>query len=553
MEANGAKLLKRLDDGLKPKRTVVENTWRDGLKHTFPLLAASFETKGALPADSGTSNASTAASAQAELLDSTGTDGARILSSALQSGLTPANSRWVNYEIGDDETDEERRWLDECAEIVWQNIHASNFDAVALDCMRLMAVPGCFAMFVDEDPEGGYRFDKWDLANTYFTCSKPGGAVDTVFNEFPISAEQAVNDYGPNMVSEQTRKLAESQPDKQLEFVRCVYPRSGSHGRFAKNLPFASVHIERSTRQIVRESGYHEIPVGVPRWAPVDGSAYPWGPGCEALPDMREMQMLKTFVNSNAELAIAGMWGAVDDGVLNPRTVRVGPRKIIVMAEKDNMWPLQPATKFDVAFMKEEELKASIRRMFMADQLEPHTKRAGEQPTATEIVVRVELLRQLLGPLYGRLMSEYLQWLGARTFGIAYRAGVLPPAPRSILTRGRSIAVTYNSPIARSQKAVDVTAMDRYEASLMNKAAMLGKAGQPFEHTLDNYDWDEADRTRAELLGVPAKLIPDEDVVDERRKQRADAAASQQAVEMVASVVRDKGGNISGLAKPRAA
>lgn len=528
MRADGAKLLKRHEQ-LKTRRSAVEPTWRDAYRLTYPLLGVGFESQAGQSGDVGSTNASTAAARQADLLDTTGTDGARILAAGLQSGLTPSNSRWPGLDVGD-ETDEERRWLDESAEFMWENIHASNFDAVSLDCMLDMAIAGMFPMFCDEAPEGGYRFDQWALANSYAAASQPGGPVDTVFNEFPLSAEQAVRDYGETMVSEKVRKLAADKPDEQVEFVRCVYPRSGLRGQLKQNLPFASVHIELSTKQVVRESGYHELPIGVPRWRTLKGSAYAFGPACEALPDMRTLNKEVEFVLANMDMAIAGMWGAVDDGVLNPRAVRVGPRKIIVMAEKDNMWPLTPATKFDAALIEIDRLQRAIRKIFMADQLEPQQK-AGTPPTATEIVVRVELIRQLLGPLYGRMQSEYLQWLITRTFGLAYRRGVLGPIPRSILQRGGAISPVYNSPIARAQKGVDVAAMDRYEASLAQEAAATGNTD-----LLDNYDWNEATRHRAELLGVPAKLIRDRDVVEQIRKDRGERQATQQQAATLASI-----------------
>jgi hypothetical protein len=238
---------------------------------------------------------------------------------------------------------------------------------------------------------------------------------------------------------------------------------------------------------------------------------------------------------ANMDLAIAGMWGAVDDGVLNARSVRVGPRKVVVMAEKDNFWPLTPGGDFKLAAVEIDRLQRAIRKVLMADQLEP-MKKAGEPPTATEIVVRVEMIRQLLGPVYGRMQSEFLQWLVMRCFGIAYRAGVCSPAPRSLMQR--VLTVKYVSPIARAQKATDVQAMDRYEGSLLNKATLLGKAGQPFEQVLDNYDWDEADRHRAELLGVPQRLIPDKDDVDEKRKARSDAQAKAAQQAQLAEVAK---------------
>jgi hypothetical protein len=278
-------------------------------------------------------------------------------------------------------------------------------------------------------------------------------------------------------------------------------------------MPIASVHLEKDSKQIVRESGYHEQPIGVPRWQQVPGSVYAFGPAFEALPDLKTLNEVIRYDLANMDLAIAGMWGAVDDGVLNARSITIGPRKVVTMAHKDNFFPLRPAGKFDVALLEIERLQRSIRKVFMADQLEPQAK-AGTPPTATEIVVRVELLRQLLGPVYGRMQSEYLQWLVVRCFGIAYRAGALGTPPRSLMQRAASIGVTYNSPIARAQKSVDVSAMDRYEATLAQEAAVIGP------EILDVYDFEKAARHRAELLGVPADMVRDEDALAAMREKR---------------------------------
>lgn len=75
--------------------------------------------------------------------------------------------------------------------------------------------------------------------------------------------------------------------------------------------------------------------------------------------------------------------------------------------------------------------------------------------------------------MYGRMQSEYLQPLVERVFGLMYRDGAFGNAPPEIA--GRLFRVQYRSPIARSQKAVDVSAMDRYEAALVQEAAGTGK------------------------------------------------------------------------------
>lgn len=513
MLADAVKLHKRLEV-LKPRRSVVEENWRQCFAHSFVERGVGFESAGVVATDATQQHSSNATAKQAELLDSTGTDSGTILAASLQDGLTPGNSRWISYEV-DKASEEEKLWLEESGDTVWKNIHASNFDAVGFDCMLDLVAAGMFPMFVDEHPEGGYRFEEWPLANCYFAASTAGGPVDTCFNEFPLSVEQCVNSYGIEMVSEEVRKkYTEQQLDEVVEMVRCIYPRTGVPGKFAKNLPIASVHYETRTKKVVRESGYHENPLGVPRWSQIPGSAYARGQMSKALPDLKTLNREAENILANEELAVAGMWIAEDDGVLNPRTIKIGPRKVVVAASVDSMKALTPAAKFDAALIGIERRQHQVRRVLMADQLEPVERKPGEQPTATAVLVKVELIRQLLGPIYARLVAEYLQWLGKRTFGIAYRAGALKPAPRSMLQPGRLISVKYNGPIARAQKGADVAAMDRYEDAL-GQQTQFG-----LTDAMDVYNWDEARIHRAELLGVPKKLIPDREVIDGRRESR---------------------------------
>jgi hypothetical protein len=112
------------------------------------------------------------------------------------------------------------------------------------------------------------------------------------------------------------------------------------------------------------------------------------------------------------------------------------------------MKPLLTGADFNVAFTAEERLQASIRKIMMADQ-QPQD---GPAMTATEVHVRVALIRQLLGPVYGRFQAEYLQPLVERCFGIAFRAGVFLPPPRVSRVPISTCVISPRWPVRRSWK-----------------------------------------------------------------------------------------------------
>lgn len=499
----------------KTERRRHEATYRECYDFVHPARGAGFD------GGSTTMDANAEQVKRARVLSSVATDAAENLTANVVAGVVPANSRWFELSV-DGAGDAEKRWLSEASDTIWQNIHSANFDAEVFDSMFDVVAAGWCALYIDEDREhGGYTFEAWPMSQCYIDSTRPGGPVDIVSREYQMTAEQAARAYGISSLSAKTRDLVMNKPDTMLDFVHVIEPRPihVPGAVLAKNLPISSTVIEVAEKHTVRESGYHEMPVVVPRWSRLPKSAYATGPVASALPDIRLLNRLRANELSATELAIAGMWIAEDDGVLNPKTIRVGPRKVIVANSVDSMKPLLTGSDFNVAFTAEERLERAIRKRLLADQLQPQD---GPAMTATEVHVRVALIRQLLGPVFGRLQAEFLQPLVERCFGLAYRAGVLGAAPAALA--GRSFHVKYISPMARSQRLEDVTAIERYGMFVANQV----NAG--YAQAADLYDPDEASRKVADDLGVPKSIVPDAKRVQALREGRK-ADQQQQAMQ----------------------
>lgn len=490
----------------------VETVWRDCFDYTFPIRGSGL--------GGATQTANSGQEKQARLQDGTAADSANILASNIMAGLTPSNALWFALDVGD-ETDEERRWLDESAELLWENIHASNFDSEAFEACLDIVCAGQFALFVDEDRQrGGLAFQQWHLSSVYVGSTRADGVIDIVHREYKLTAEQSATEFGADALPEKIRKCLESAPDTEFDFIHAIYPRTAYAvgARLAKNLPIASCHVLAENGTIVRESGFHEMPVILPRWLRVPGSVYAVGPMYAALPDVRQLNELKSMELAAADIAVSGMWLGIDDGVLNPRTVKLGPRKIVIAADKDSLTPLQTGANFELSDLMCAKLQAAIRKVLMADQLQPQD---GPQMTATEVHVRVEMIRKLLGPIYGRLQAEYLKPLVERCFGLAYRAGIFRPAPESL--RGRAFSVRYVSPMARAQKLDGVIAIEQvFAAAAQLEAVAPG--------TMDNLDAQKALELIVEGRGAPQAIRRTVEQVDQlraEREQRQKAAAAE--------------------------
>lgn len=501
MENLANKINTRLET-LKAQRKPHEHVWKECFDYSFPLRGTGF--------NSEIVTSSSIQRKKSQLLDSTLTDAARTQASAIISGLTPANSRWFGLDV-DHATDQDKRWLDESADTLWRNIHNSNFDSAAYEGNLDLMSAGWFALYIDSDRDkGGFTFQLWPIASVYCDSSRADEQIDIVYRCYELTAEQALNEFG-EALSEKVTKQAQRDPSSKIKFVHAIYPRKdGKQGQNAKQLPIASVHVDLDNKHIVRQSGYNEMPVVIPRWMQIPQSIYAIGPVSDALPDAKTLNEIKRMELANADLAISGMWIAQDDGVLNPRTITVGPRKVIVANSVDSMRPLQSGADFNVSFSKCEQLQAAIRKIMLADQLQPQN---GPAMTATEVNMRQQLIRQLLGPIYGRMQAEYLQPLIERCFGIALRAGIFTPPPETL--QNKYISIKYVSPMARAQRFDEVTAINNFVQMTLQNA-------QINQQILDNIDFDKATRFTGEALGVPAQLIRTTEEVIELRQQRAE-------------------------------
>lgn len=519
-QADATAIIRRLQS-LKGLRNPHEAGWRECFQFSFPERSHGLVGTIVTPED--------AQSQKNRILDDTAADSARILAASLVSGTTPANSIWFgldgNDRIGDEDEsrdDDVSRWLDESAKFIFINIHQANFDAAAYECSVDMASVGWFVLYIDEAEGGGYQFEQWPVGQCFVSASRPGGRVDTIYRELELTAEQLVAEYGLDKVSESVRKAYENEKyDEKFAICQAIEPRKvhAVGARMARNLPFASCHVEVATKHVLRESGYHEFPCVVPRWMLTPGTCYATGPMSQALGSIRTINDIKALELANLDMAMSGMYVAEDDGVLNPRSIKIGPRKIIVANSVDSIKNLPTGGNFEVSFTAEDRLQAQIRKCMLADQLQPQD---GPAMTATEVHVRVGLIRQLLGPIYGRLQAEYLQPLVERCFGIAFRAGVIGQPPEGL----RDYSVRYVSPLARAQRLEEVSAIDQY----VSGAAAVA---QLHPEVLDTIDFDAAMEVRGKALGTPNSVRRPRKEIDKIRKgrQAQQQQAQQQAMQ----------------------
>lgn len=520
-----ARYCKRLSE-LKAERVRYEPMWTEAYRYAAPERQQSFL------GDDVTDSRKTQ---RAELLDSTLAEATQLLTSSIISGTTPANALWfkaVPDGVDDPaELTEGEQWLDVICQFIWRNIHGANYDSEIFDLVLDCVVAGWGVMYADIDRKvgGGYVFQTYDIGQCYLSSTRQDQKIDTLYREFEMTAAALVAEYGEDKVSEKVRNTYKEKPDCKIKVVTVVEPRNikASHDLYtlAKNKPFASYHIEVEEKHILKESGYNEFPYVVPRFRKLPRSVYGIGQVAIALPDAKTANILMRDTVRSAEISTLGMWVAEDDGTLNPRTVRLGGGKIITANSVESIKRIDDGKGYQVGIEMLGLIQSSIRKKMMADQLQPQD---GPAMTATEVHVRVDLIRQQLGPLYGRWQAELLTPLLERTFGLAYRAGAIGDAPEEM--QGRNLSFKFISALARSQQLEEVTAIERF---IMNIAG-VAKIDQTI---LDNVDMDAVAQVTGMGLGVPTAILRTQEQIDSIRQQRQQAqqqAAQQEQAQTLA-------------------
>ena len=492
----------KLLETARAERQMHESLWSDCFKNSFPIRALGFfgSNGGITEANANVSN----------LYNPTAADSMRLLVSAIMGGMVPANSRWVDLDVADD-PDYRDEWLDNAAETCWREIHASNFDAAAFDGLIDEIATGQFCMFIGAGGDG-LAFEVWPLAEVFAKSTRSDGIIDTIYRETSMPVSVIARDYGEDMLPEALRNDLKTNPDRKVKVCQYIYPRETmTKGAMAKNMPIASVHRLPEYKKTIRESGFEEMPVMFPRWSQIPGSVYAYGPMYSALPAIKSLNAAERIMLEQSELATRGMWAAVDDGVLNPATIKIGAGRVITLSNIDNLQAINPPGNISVGDATIARIESQVRRLLLADRLQfPDDATM----TATEANIRMELLRQLIGPVFARLQAEWLKPMIDRVFGILLRNGRIPEMPAELQTG--KLAIRFISPLARSQRMSEVGAMQRFESDIMVRAQFRPE-------DLDVYDFEAADREKSWLMGVPQKLIRKSTDVEKIRKDRAKA------------------------------
>lgn len=465
---------------------------------------------------------------------------ARGLATTIDGLLKPKTSRWFSVTLTDRdvaEIDEVKLWLEHVSDRMWQAIYRNKarFTQRSAEVDEHLAVLGTGALFIGENAKKtGLLFRSFHL-NSIGLEENADGQVDRFKIDEHLTARQAIGRWGAERLHREVVEAASDpkKADKLFRFTQVVLPRDDfDAGRMdGRGMAYRSDVIDVEHEHRVKEEGFHEFPFAVPRWETAPGEVYGRSPGMMALPDAKTLQAMgKTLLIAGQKAVDPPVW-AYNDAILSP--IRTFPGGMITLdasaASGINGPPIgvldtgkNMPLGLDMQTAVRQQVEAAFFKNVFALPIE------GRQMTATEILERKEEFMRTIGPVFGRLESDYIGHVVERVFAVMHRAGQFDPFP-DIGDVEVKIEFEYMSPVQKARKETEL-------ASLGRAFEILAPLMEIDPSVADNIDADQIVRDLPEAGGIPQRWLRTQADVEARRAQRAQQQEAQFAAEAVAPV-----------------
>ena len=446
------------------------------------------------------------------------------LAAGLHGYLTAPSEQWFSLQVEkriDDVDDPTNLWLQNVSEIMFREVFhspSSNFGSMVHELYIDLGAYGTAVMYVEDRPGKQINFRTYHLAECYISES-PEGVIDTVYRKYKHTARQLVQLYRDKL-PEKFIENAYKDPHKEFTCIHAVEPRDSFNpdSALAKDMPWMSAYVLEEEKILLDVGGFKEFPYMVPRWTKTAGEVYGRSPSMTALPDIKMVNEMSKTVIKAAQKATDPPLMVPDDGFMLPLRTIPGGLNYYRSGTTDQVRPLVEGLRPDIGLDFIESRRQHILKTYHVDWMQ---MREGPSMTATEVLQRQEERMRLMGPMVGRLQTEFLGPLIDRVFNIMNRRRMLPPAPP--MAQGRNLRIDYVSPVARAQKTQQLFSFTRLLETLVPLANVKPEI-------FDNLNADGTVRWAHRLLDAPQETLLSTEEVTKIREGRAQQQQQMQDV-----------------------
>ena len=524
----------RQRDALKAARSPFESHWDELAKLFMPFRVMQ---TGGLPD----------IPAAREVFDSTPRQYALILANGLASLVMPREDTWFEFAPPRilREDDSAVSYYRQCSAIAREFLEGSNFYEEAQECLIETPVFGTTALFCGDLDEDQKLYFRNQPIKTYYISEDAQGRVVSFYRDLELTAAQAAIEFGEDALPQAVRgKVGDPDQAQTVDtYVHAVYrrregakketPENGDDSPAASR-KWESCVVHETSKQKVAHTGYHEFPFAVHRYRRFGRCAYGFGPGSVGLSDARQLQFLEQLADVAAEksvfpplIAPSNLEGEIGQGALEITYVDPSdPNAAALMRE----WAT--TGRYDVALDRLNQKRSQLSEIFHISLFQLFAQRQEKQPlTATEAsLVAGEKLTQF-SPVFGRLVSEFLDPVLQRVFGVLLRANAFPPAPPSVV-RALGSKASVASPSLIYKNRVMLAMQQRENQALMDFMTMAQPIMAVYPEAMDALRLPQIVRRTARNNGLREEDIREVEEIEAMQESRAQAAQAQQQMAM---------------------
>jgi hypothetical protein len=394
---------------LKAQRVNFNSTWDRIARVVLPTMTNGF-----------VSSQAQGMNLNRDIFDSTAQMALPRFAAAIDTLVTPQTSRWHQLIAKSARAKRDTgvaTFLYELNELLFKVRYSprANFASRANENYMSLGAFGTGITYV-HDAMPGVRYRALNLAETWIDTDA-NGTVNRVFNEREYKLHQLVEHpiWGPK-IPESLKGDYEKNRHKAVKVCKAVYPRVAydPRGRSNRDMPYASCVFLSSQRgediTVLEESGYRKFPFGISRYMTAPNEVYARGPAHDALADILTLQAMARTTLRYGELVTDPVWLAADEDAMDPFSVRPGAINYGYLNPDgtQRVQSLRPDgdPRFGLEIM--DQRRQAVNGAFLVTLFQVLVENTSDRKTATEVMELVREKGALLGPVGGRLRTEYL-------------------------------------------------------------------------------------------------------------------------------------------------
>jgi len=470
--------------------------------------------------------------------NSTAVRALQVWADGMRGYLVSPTLRWFRLVMADRRLNEHpdiKAWLEEVEDALYSVFAHSNFYEAMAEYFYDAGSIGTATMFIEEDVARGEVL--FTIQSPWSVCiaEDARGRVDTIYRDVRLTARQAVGLFGADDLDARIVQAAEQRPDQTFQFVHAVYPNAKGQPGYVPGLgkPWASVWVCTTGREVVRRSGYYDMPATVWRCRKEVPFVYGFSPAMDAMCDVLGLNQISKDLLHASHVSVNPPYNVPQE---QRGKVSVKPRGINYYHDpRRKIEPVITGVNYPVGVDREERMEKAIQEHFRVDFFMMMSMME-RQMTATEVLERQGEKAVVLGSQIGRLNADCLDPLIDRVFAIEYRAGRLPDPPALIAERGGEVDVDYVGPLAQVQRRLLQTQGINQGLEALEPLIRIYPEAR---HVIDPV---KAARRVAEAAGIPQDMLRDEDAVAQliqAEQQQAQLAQAAQMAQQGAQAARN--------------